>query len=188
MTQLDAPARPSPADITVAAALTDLLIDAGVDIVFTSSGAATLRKRETVTELVVGWITGRVTDEEHGQPVSEAQVGILGTKLSSVTEASGRYTIHGVTTGDVQLTVRHVAGFVPKTQTVSVQEGTATTADFALARVVTKLDQMVTTATGEQRRREVGNVVGNIRRTAWWTRAPSGACPICSRGAFRVCR
>lgn len=160
--RLDTPARLRATDITVAAALTDLLIDAGLDVVFTSSGAATLRKREAIAPILVGSISGRVVDTDNGAPVSEARVTVLGTRLETVTERSGRYMIQGVTAGDVRVTAQRI-GFAPQTQRVTVREGVASTADFTLSRAVVKLDQIVTTATGEQRRREVGNVIGNIQ-------------------------
>ncbi|MEO8334977.1 MAG: TonB-dependent receptor [bacterium] len=158
----DAPARLHASDITVAAALTDLLIDAGVDIVFTKSGAATLRPREVRAPAPVGVITGRVMDLERNEPVSEARVGIAGTRLGVVTDPAGRYTITSVPAGDVQVTAQRV-GYVQQTKSVSVRDGAMTAVDFQLSKVVIRLDQVVTTATGEQRRREVGNVIGKVQ-------------------------
>ena len=66
--RLDAPAKLHATDITVAAALTDLLIDAGVDIVLTKSGAATLCRRDQVLPAPAGTVAGRVTNAERGTP------------------------------------------------------------------------------------------------------------------------
>src|SRR5213082_2941725 len=60
--------------ITVAAALTDVLLDAGVDIVFTPEGRATLVKRPAGPAVQLGSIAGRVTATETGAPLPRAIV------------------------------------------------------------------------------------------------------------------
>src|SRR5438094_822083 len=70
--------------ITVAAALTDVLLDAGVDIVFTPEGRATLVKRPPGLALQLGTITGTVTAAGTGAPLARAIVSVVGTRLSAV--------------------------------------------------------------------------------------------------------
>ena len=48
------------------------------------------------------------------------------------------------------------------TDSVVVAEGGTATADFTMAAAPVQLDEIVTTATGEQRKLEVGNVVTTI--------------------------
>src|SRR5213076_1770630 len=79
--------------ITVAAALTDVLLDAGVDIVFTPEGRATLVKRPPGPAVQLGSIAGTVTAGETGTPLVRAVVSVVGKSLTAETDASGRYVI-----------------------------------------------------------------------------------------------
>ena len=53
-------------------------------------------------------------------------------------------------------------GFASQTHGVQLQAGGTASADFALSRAVISLDEVVVTATGEQRARESGNAITNI--------------------------
>jgi len=68
--------------ITVAAALTEVLLDAGVDVVFTPEGRATLVKRAPGLALQLGTITGTVTAAGTGAPLQRAIVSVVGTRLN----------------------------------------------------------------------------------------------------------
>jgi hypothetical protein len=57
--------------------------------------------------------------------------------------------------------VLHV-GYQEQKKSVRVLEGQVATLDFSMANTVVQLDEVVTTAAGEQRRAEVGNSVDNI--------------------------
>ena len=158
--------------IALAAALTDILLDANVDVVFTRDGRASLAKRSLSEALAaVGTVTGRVSDALSGDPVTHAQVNIVGTSLGRATDDSGRYAIVGVVAGSHQVNARRV-GYAPLTLTVDVADGATATVDFRLQRVATTLSAMVTTVTGEQRRLEVGNAIATIRADSTVERAP----------------
>src|SRR6059036_3766693 len=103
--------------ITVAAALTDVLLDAGVDVVFTPDGRATLVKRPQF-----GSIAGTVTAGETGTPLVRAVVSVGGTRLTAETDASGRYTIGSVPVGTQRLRAR-MLGYGPVDTSVVVAEG-----------------------------------------------------------------
>ncbi|MGH7357651.1 MAG: TonB-dependent receptor plug domain-containing protein, partial [Candidatus Rokuibacteriota bacterium] len=157
--------------ITVAAALTDVLLDAGVDVVFSRDGRATLVRRMPAARLRVGTLTGRVTDRTSGQPVVAAQVSALGTGLARLTGEDGRYTIPNVPAGTVQVQARRI-GYESQTQSVTVADGATATLDFALAPAASRLEDVVVTVTGEQRRLEVGNVIGTINADSVVREAP----------------
>jgi TonB-linked SusC/RagA family outer membrane protein len=106
-------------------------------------------------------VTGRVTDRSSGQPVPEAQVFVVGTNLAQLTNAEGRYRILGVPAGTHRVRVLRI-GFAEQVQPVTVTAGQEVTLDFTVQPVVVQLSPVVTTATGEQRRLEVGNSVGQI--------------------------
>jgi TonB-dependent SusC/RagA subfamily outer membrane receptor len=158
--------------ITVAAALTDVLSDLDVDVVFARDGSATLVKRDRSIALVqAGSITGIITEAKTGQPVPQAQVSVAGTRLVRSTGDDGRYTIAAVPAGTRTITVRRL-GYDPMTREVTVRDNESATLDFALAVATTRLAEIVSTATGEQRRREVGSSIASIRADSLVTVAP----------------
>jgi TonB-linked SusC/RagA family outer membrane protein len=107
-----------------------------------------------------GTITGRVTARESNEPLSDVRVIVLGTSVFTVTNAEGRYTLRGVPLG--AQTIRTIrVGFVEQKKPISVT-AQAATLDFVLDPAVVVLQQVVTTATGTQRRVELGNTVATI--------------------------
>ncbi|MFL5563067.1 MAG: SusC/RagA family TonB-linked outer membrane protein [Gemmatimonadaceae bacterium] len=109
-----------------------------------------------------GTVTGTVTDQERQAPIPEAQVVVVGTTLGGRTNAQGVYTIAGVPQGSIQLRVLRI-GFQSVTRPVTVVAGQSTRVDFTVAPSAVILDQVITTATGEeQRQREKGVTVGRI--------------------------
>ena len=108
-----------------------------------------------------GSVTGTVKESSTGRPIEAAQVNVVGTTLGAVTAADGKYTIRGVPTGTQQLRALRV-GYQESKVAVSITAGQATTHDFTLSTVAISLAPVVTTATGEQRRVEIGNSVTQI--------------------------
>jgi TonB-linked SusC/RagA family outer membrane protein len=107
-------------------------------------------------------ITGRVLDRASNQPLTAAQVVVVGTQRGAITGEDGSYRISGVAPGRVQLRAQRI-GYEAQTQLVAANAGETVTANFTLGTSAIQLDEVVTTATGEtQRRRESGNVVATI--------------------------
>ena len=106
-------------------------------------------------------IIGRVTEEKSGRPVEQAQVNIVGTTVGTLTNTDGRYALRGVRAGAYQVRVLRV-GYAESKQTVTVIADQPTTANFVMATVAMTLEPVVTTATGDQRRIEIGNATSNI--------------------------
>jgi hypothetical protein len=105
---------------------------------------------------VTGTVTGTVTDLERGLQISGAQVQVVGTVLSSGTDPSGAYRIGNLSPGEVEIRVQRL-GFAQATRTVTIPPaGGTVTADFSLPTSPFALDALVVTATGTQRRRELG--------------------------------
>jgi hypothetical protein len=107
-----------------------------------------------------GTITGRVTAADTRQPLSDSRVFVLGTQAVATTNADGRYTLR-TAPGTFQVRVLRV-GYLEQKQAVTVAANGSVTADFALGHSVIKLTEVVTTATGEQRRVEIGNSVQTL--------------------------
>src|SRR5690348_3609280 len=106
-------------------------------------------------------ITGRITAQGSGEPLQESRVVLVGTSLFATATQDGRYTIRNVPAGSYTVRVLRV-GYEEQKKPVQVATGESLTLDFAMAPVVVKLTEVVTTATGEQRRVEQGNTIGNI--------------------------
>ncbi len=163
--------------LTIASALNEILLDTEMDvevagdrfITLVPHGAAgvTNHRRQPGT----GIITGRVTDRALKTPLSAATIRVEGTTLGATTGADGKYTIISVPLGAYHLTARRV-GYTPLTEAVMIVADSVAAADFALASAPTKLNEVVTTAVGDQRRYEVGNVISTINADSITRTAP----------------
>ncbi|HEY9230463.1 MAG TPA: SusC/RagA family TonB-linked outer membrane protein, partial [Gemmatimonadaceae bacterium] len=135
-------------DITVAAALTELLIYCNVDVLFSPSGQAVLiRQRDAAPKPVPvpGVITGRVTEGTGTTPVSGVTVVVQGTGLNAQTGEDGRYTIRGVQPGTYTIEARRL-GFAPVTRNgVVVPDGGTATVNIAIQVAVLHLQETVVT-------------------------------------------
>lgn len=124
-----------------------LLIATGLVSPAAASAQATLR--------------GRIVDEATAAPLGDARIQIVGTSLAASANADGRYVISNVPAGPVDVRVTHV-GHGEQRQAIRVENGSAATLDFALKAAATVLDAVVATATGDQRKAELGNSIATI--------------------------
>jgi len=108
-----------------------------------------------------GTVSGRVIAKAAEQPISEARVEVVGTTLVVPTGLDGRFTIRNVPSGSWTVRVLRV-GYQEQKKAVTMTTGQNVTIDFALEQAVVSLAEVVTTATGEQRRVELGNAVSTI--------------------------
>jgi TonB-linked SusC/RagA family outer membrane protein len=106
-------------------------------------------------------ITGRVTSQIGGQPIPDARILIIGTALAGTSAEDGKFTLRNVPAGTAQLQVLRV-GYQSQKRAVPVTAGATITADFTLTVAVAQLEQVVTTATGQQRKIEIGNAVATL--------------------------
>jgi TonB-linked SusC/RagA family outer membrane protein len=106
-------------------------------------------------------VTGVVTDGATGQPLEAARVLLTGPNRIEATNQEGRYLFRNVAPGSYAVRVLRL-GYRPATDSASVAPGEAVTLDFTLTPAPVQLDEIVTTATGEQRKLEVGNAVSTI--------------------------
>ena len=108
-----------------------------------------------------GTITGRIATESN-QPLSGAQVFVVGMGLGTRSGEDGRYTIVNVAPGQYRIRAQMI-GHRPIENAVTVTAGQTATQDFALKVQALGLDALVVTGTaGTARQREVGNSITQL--------------------------
>ena len=137
----------------------------------TGHTAPTADHASAVTPKFAGVVRGRVTERESGQPVASAQVVIVGTTIGAVSDQNGNYAIRGVPAGQVTVRFSRI-GYTPVSQTATVVDNGEVTVNFQVERAAARLEEVVTTATGEQSRREFGNVVATVKADSVMQAAP----------------
>jgi TonB-linked SusC/RagA family outer membrane protein len=135
------------------------ILPAFVLAVFAASTLAT-----PATAQSQGSITGRVSDAASGQPISLARINVVGTALGAQTNTQGQYVIRGLNPGRIEIRALRV-GYAEQRASVTVASGQTATLNFEMKGVAIELNPVVTTATGDQRRVEVGNAIAQIDAT-----------------------
>ena len=108
-----------------------------------------------------GTVSGVVTDADNGQPIAAAQILIAGTTIGRAAGDDGRFTISGVPVGTRTVTVRRI-GYAQASRTVEVRDAAVVTVNVVLSKSTVSLAGVVVTATGEERKKEVGNAVTTV--------------------------
>jgi outer membrane cobalamin receptor len=135
-------------DITVAAALTQILLDANVDVEITLYGLASIVSHQTTQSApdtaTTGTIVGRVTDSKTHEGIAYANVSIQGTTRSATANDSGYFRLTRVPAGTYTLVARRV-GYVASQEPSTVSAGQVVTVNFTIAESASSLDQVVVT-------------------------------------------
>ncbi|MBK8060881.1 MAG: carboxypeptidase-like regulatory domain-containing protein [Gemmatimonadetes bacterium] len=116
-------------------------------------------------------VTGRVTDKDGGLPIDGAQVRVDGSTIGTITSADGRFALLRLQPGNYQLRVVRI-GYLSDVKSVSVTANQTTTVDFVLTKAPYQLEAVVTTATGQQLTRELGNSIAKIDAAELVSKAP----------------
>ncbi|MBA2459765.1 MAG: SusC/RagA family TonB-linked outer membrane protein [Gemmatimonadales bacterium] len=118
-----------------------------------------------------GTIAGIVTDEATGDPLEAARVVLAGPNRIEATNRDGRFTFRNVPAGNYQVRALRL-GYRPRTDSAAVAPGETVALTFALTPSPVQLDEIVTTATGQQSRLEIGNSVATIEASRVAEEAP----------------
>lgn len=149
-------------DITVAAALTEILLDTEVDVLFRSRSEAILVRRPAPPPppRMPGALLGRVLSAEQEdtvpRPIAGAGVVVEGTSLQEITNEYGVFRFPELPAGTHHITVSSL-GHKTATTEVEITEGKTATVMITLEVSPTALAELVVTATGIRRRVELGN-------------------------------
>jgi len=112
-------------------------------------------------QATTGTITGAVTDRATGLPVGSVQIAIPATHQGTQANDAGAFTLRNVPAGAVVVRAQMI-GYEPVERTVTLTAGGTATIAFALNRSAIALSEVVVTATGETRKRELGNSIATI--------------------------
>lgn len=120
-----------------------------------------------------GALSVTVKDAGNQRPVEAARVFLVGTTIGGTTGVDGRITLRSVPAGEVAVRVLRV-GYVEQNRRATITAGETVAIEVTMTVAAVNLDPVVTTATGEQRRVEIGNATANIDVSKVLESAPVG--------------
>ncbi len=150
-----------------AAALAVAVKSSGLEVVVAPDGRTVVIRPSTKdgagrSELQdTGAVFVRVTDSASGQRISGVTVAITGTKIVGTTNGQGELRLMNVPLGDRLVTIK-MFGYRPTSRAIEVNKEKPTYLLIALVSIPTALSGVVTTATGMQRKLEIGNSITSI--------------------------
>ncbi len=115
----------------------------------------------TVRAQQPGTLTVTVTDAANQRPIEAARVFLVGTTIAGQTTPEGRVVLRPVNPGTYTARILRV-GYTEQSRPITIAAGQGATLSVALTAAAVNLAAVVTTATGEQRRVEIGNATANI--------------------------
>lgn len=119
-------------------------------------------------------ISGTVTDIRTGEPLPGANILVEGTTIGTSADLQGFYEISDLEPGSYVLLFRYI-GYVDTRREIEISEDGPVTFHVELEREAVGLDELVVTATGSVRSREVGT--SQARLTAAEFAAASASNP-----------
>jgi TonB-linked SusC/RagA family outer membrane protein len=108
-----------------------------------------------------GTIVVHVTDKANNAPISQAQISIVGTSFGGLTNNEGRLNLANVPAGPQDVRVVRI-GYGEQKRTVTVVAGQSVPLEVQISSVAITLTPVVSTATGQTRRVEIGNSITSI--------------------------
>lgn len=120
-----------------------------------------------------GTLSVKVTDAANQRPIEAARVFLVGTNVAGQTTPEGRITLRGINPGQYTVRILRV-GYTEQAKPITITTGGSASLDVALTAAAVNLAAVVTTATGEQRRVEIGNATANIDAAKVVESAPLG--------------
>jgi TonB-dependent SusC/RagA subfamily outer membrane receptor len=156
---------------TVRDALRAVLQKTGVDAIEVEGRIVLEQRNRSEAKAKDGTIVGRVTDSVSEQPLAGVVVSINRPTPEASTSDSGYYGLTGVPAGVWVLTARRL-GYRPAERTVIVMDGQTVRVDLELRLSTTRMQDVLVTATGTQRRIEIGNDITSINVDSVMAAAP----------------
>lgn len=117
--------------------------------------------RKIGLELQEGTVAGTVVDAETDEPLPGATVQLIEPGLGAATDSEGSFEFTNVAAGTYTVEVSFV-GYTPAEEAVEVVSGEITSLNIQLQPAAAEIDEVVVTATGVERSREVGTSLSRI--------------------------
>ncbi|MDZ7631117.1 MAG: TonB-dependent receptor plug domain-containing protein [Gemmatimonadaceae bacterium] len=118
-----------------------------------------------VAQAATGTIRGKVTEASSGRGLADAQIQVVGTRVGTLSQASGEYVLTAVPVGARVVQIRRI-GFQPLNRTVQVLAGSTVTVDAALSVSAINLSEVVVTGTASPtEKRRVGTSIATVDST-----------------------
>lgn len=163
----------------ISRALNKVLEGTDLTAVINANGHAVVTRKESTvspesqdsTKAARGAVTGKVVDSATRKGIPGATVLIVGMGYSGVTDENGTFELRNIPVGTHRVSVR-VLGFVTQVSEVRVNAGEKHSTLFLLTPTAASLSEVVTTATGQQRRVEVANDIVKIDVAKVMERSP----------------
>lgn len=109
----------------------------------------------------LGSVQGEVVEASTGDPLPGANVFLQGTNKGASVDVNGAFEITDIEAGDYTLVIRFI-GYKDYRQEITVNEGQSLDVSVELETESIGLDEVVVTATGEMRSREVGTSLSRV--------------------------
>lgn len=160
-------------DQTVESILTELLkgtkvrfrtVDPRQIFLFTDNGTKKQDKG-------VGVIQGSVSDSVTNSGITGVNISIPGTVFSTQADSKGNFSLKNIPSGEHVIMFR-VLGFLTTKRTVKVEEGKVVSLNVVMKASASTLTEVVTTATGKQRRVDISNDVVKVDAAKLMEAAP----------------
>lgn len=152
-------------NVPLADALAQVMRGTGYGARLSDDGTAVMIVRasghRTKEKRVGGVITGRAVDSASGRGLSGATVSVQGMRETAMANSDGQFTLRDIPAGAYTVTVR-LFGYRPATRAVTVTDSIPVVLRVALAPAPNILSGVVTTATGKQRKVEIGNSIPTL--------------------------
>lgn len=132
-------------------------------------GTTSVPAQQTTT----GALNVRVNDAANQRPIEAARVFLVGTNFGGQTTPEGRLLLRALVPGSYTVRVLRV-GYTEQSRPVTIVAGRTEELTVSLTAAAVNLAAVVTTATGEQRRIEIGNATANIDVAKVTEAAPVG--------------
>lgn len=128
-------------------------------------------KQDSIGQSNNGTISGRVKDSSSNQGIAGATISVVGGSASVITGKNGEFVLVRVPTGKQRISVK-LLGYQSVTREVEVKSGGRLTLNVSMSPSATSLSEVVTTATGLQRRVEVPSDIVKVDADKIRQRAP----------------
>ncbi len=127
--------------------------------------------RDTAENNGKGTIEGKVLDSASGKAVHGATISIPGSSASVISKADGSFRLSNLSDGSYQMTVK-LLGYKSQQLSIKIANGQTQSLTVRISPSATSLNEVVTTATGQQRRVETSNDIVKIDAEKIRQRAP----------------